>query len=273
LIGEWGDWMEAVGMAERTQELYTYALWKLLSRPFTRGRNLLELGPSEITAHLAAFKGKAHSKAMHRKALRCFYKWATRCGYLDRDPTAILQGAKPPHRTRQEPFSQEELTRLLIAAAWRSPRRAWAILACYALGCRRTEFVMLRREDIDFERRLVHLRVTKGDRPRDVDIGPLAECALRELLALERPNPYGTILGVRPNQLTEWVNRAARDCGFPEGRKRRAHTLRATFVTNLGRRGVPLAVIQELVGHANATTTSAYFGVLQGETAQAVAVL
>lgn len=272
LIGEWGDWMAAQGLSERTQELYVYAVQRLLSRSHTRGRNLLELTETDLVAHLAAFGSRAHSKRQHRQAIRSLYRWAQRRRYRDDDPSAILDGAKRPRRTRPEPFTEDELVRLLVAAAVRDPKRAWAILACYALGTRRSELCGIRPEDIRWDAGVVHLRVTKGDRPRDVPMGRLAAEALRELSDLHSSG-RATLLGIEPQQFTAWVNQAARDCGFPPGRKRRAHTLRASFVTHLLHKGVPVTVVRDLVGHENIATTNGYAGTYAGDGEQAVALL
>lgn len=154
--------------------------------------------------------------------------------------------------------------------------RGWPLLACYGLGARRTEFVRLRPEDVDFQARRVHFKWTKGDKPRDVDMGPTAERALRHLLALG-PDPRGrvkgTVLGIAPATLTAWVNQAARDCGFPKGRKRRAHTLRATFASRLSHAGTPPEVIRNLLGHESIATTNVYLGIYDGDGAKAVATV
>lgn len=273
LIGEWGDWMSAQGLSERTQEMYVYAVQRLLCRPHTRGKNLLDLTSTDIVAHLAAFGDKAHSKRQHRQAVRCLYRWAVKRGYRDDDPSAILDGAKRPRRTRPEPFTEDELTRLLVAAAFRDPKRAWAILACYALGTRRSELCGVEPQDIRWDAGVVHLRVTKGDHPRDVPMSRLAAEALQELSNLYSSNSYGTLLGIAPQQFTAWVNQAAQDCGFPPGRKRRAHTLRASFVTHLLHKGVPVTVVRDLVGHENIATTSVYGGTYESDGARAVALL
>lgn len=271
LQGEWGDWMEAQGYADRTVEIYSEVIQKFLARKFTRYRNLLDLGETELVAHLSIFKEKAHSKAQHRKGLRCFYGWAVRRGYLDRDPTAILDKPRMPHRKPVAFFTHDELTRLLIAAAWRDPKRAWAIMACYALGTRRSELVNIcPATDIDWEHRVVRLRHCKGDKDRNVDIGYLAEAALRELL----PQSNGYLLTVEPSTLNDWVKQAARDCGIADGgKKQRAHTLRATFVTDLLRAGVNPIVVKELVGHESLATTTDYAGVYPGDGAAAVELL
>lgn len=277
ILGEWGDWLAATNHSERTAELYVGAAHRFLSRRYVRGRSLLTLSSSEILAHLAEIGKHGPARRQSRVALRSLFLFMFKRGYRSDDPTAILDGAREPkHKTKPSPFTVDELTRLVIAAAGRDPRRGWAILACHALGARRTEFVMLRPEDIHWDTHRVHFAITKGDKPRDVDMGPLAETALRKLLALG-PSPKGettgTILGVHPQTFGGWVNQAGRDCGFPWGRKRRAHTLRSTFATRLGQAGVPVAVIRDLMGHESIQTTDVYLGVYEGECAAAVQLL
>lgn len=267
LLQEWVQWMQAQDYSASTVEDYTYCINVFMARPFVVGRDLLsEITPTEVVAHLAAFGAKAHSKAMHRRALRCLYRWARRRGYTDADPTDILDRPKPPRRSDPEPFTPEELTRLLIAAAWRHERRAWAILGCFALGTRRGEFVNIRPDDIDWDHGKVRLRVTKGDRPRDVAMGDLAAEALGELA--RAPSADGTLLGIRPQTFTAWVNEAARDAGFPPGRKRRAHRLRSSYATALEEAGVRPSVIQRELGHASIATTTVYLGRRGGDGGQ-----
>jgi site-specific recombinase XerD len=277
LIGEWADWLDAVGKAPRTTELYVGIVHRFLSRRYTRGHSLLEITSSEIVAYLAELGAHGPTRKQSRVALRSLFGYLHRRGFRDDDPAAILEGAKERiHRTPPAPFTRSEFTRLVSAAFRRDPRRGWALLACYGLGTRRTEFVRLRPQDIDWDCRRVHLAFTKGDKPRDVDMGPTAEKALSHLLSLEaksRGRVEGTILGISPATFTSWVNQAARDCGFPPGRKRRAHTLRSTFATRLAHAGVPTVVIRDLLGHESIETTNDYVASDDGDGARAVSVL
>jgi site-specific recombinase XerD len=277
LIGEWADWLDAVGKAPRTTELYVGIVHRFLSRRYTRGHSLLDITSSEIVAYLAELGSHGPTRKQSRVALRSLFGYLHRRGFRDDDPAAILEGTKERiHRSPPAPFTRPELTRLIAAAFRRDQHRGWAMLACYGLGTRRTEFVRLRPQDIDWEARRVHLAFTKGDKPRDVDMGPTAEKALRKLLAIgpdRRGRVSGTILGISPATFTSWVNQAAQDCGFPPGRKRRAHTLRSTFATRLAHAGVPTVVIRDLLGHESIETTNEYVASYEGDGARAVRVL
>jgi integrase/recombinase XerC len=281
LLHLWDLWMAANDLSPKTRADYGYSLLKFLSWPGDDlhaghiGRDLRSFTDVDITIFLAkALENKAHSKQQYVKALRSLFGWLLARGEIERNPMAIVK-PKRPRRTPQEPHSPNELTRLVIAGAQRHPRRGWAIIACYGLAARRSEMTSLRPEDIDWEHRKVRL-LGKGPKVRRVALGHVAERALRELLALG-PEPRGTvpgtILGIRPQQFGQWVHQAAVDCGFEPGRKRRAHTLRATAATVMDHANVPARVIQDFLGHDNVSTTGIYLGLFEGDEDEAVQAL
>jgi len=277
LLHHWTLWLTANGLSPKTVWDYGYSMMKFAcwpgdqSHPGIIGRDLRTITDLEISTFLAvAIASKAHSRQQYVKAFRSFYGWLHARGEIDRDPTAIVK-PRPPHRTPQEPFSRDELAALVIRAHLRHPRRGAAVLGCYALGTRRSEFAGIAPSDIDWDGSKVRV-VGKGPKVRRIDLGPLASCALRELLELG-PEPRGTVegtlLGIRPVQFASWVSQAARDCGF-EGRKRRTHTLRATAATAMDHAHVPSRVIQDFLGHENVSTTGIYLGLFEGDQAAAV---
>lgn len=277
VIGEWADWLDAMGKAPRTVELYVGIVHRLLGRKYTRGKHLFDLGPGELITHVSDIGKHGPAKKQARVALRSLYGYVGRRGWRDDDPSLILEGStQKVRRVRPVPFTDSEFDQLVAAARRRDPRRAWAILACHGLGTRRTEFVMIRLEDVSFTARTVHLAVTKGDKPRDVHMGPTAERALRALVSMG-PNPRGTVdgtlLGISPATFTNWVHDAAASCGFPKGRKRRAHTLRTTFASRLGRAGIPGPVIRDMMGHESIETTNDYLGTYEGDEERAAQVI
>jgi integrase len=161
------------------------------------------------------------------------------------DPTADLAPKKPAMKP-PETLTRDDMTRLLVAAAWRNPRRAWALMLTYSIGARRMEVAAIRPEDVDLEGRTVYLATTKGDRPRRVELGHLA------LAALEGLRPWGeTVVGVGAATLHHWMNVAARDAELPRA-KWKLHGLRATFATDLLDRGTPISVVST----CSATETS-----------------
>jgi len=84
LLGEWSDWLDAVGRAPRTTELYLGIVHRFLSRRYTRGHSLLDITSSEIVAYLAELGSHGPARKQARVALRSLF------GYLH--PRGALQG-------------------------------------------------------------------------------------------------------------------------------------------------------------------------------------
>lgn len=267
LLARWVELMIANGREPATIHQHAYGVFRLLE--FHRFRvHLWDMESDQIAAFLASLGTRSAAKHHYMKGVRSFYHWAVARGYLLADPTTLID----PKRSRPKPpeaFTQDDLIRLVLAAAWRDPKRAWAIIACYSLGCRRGEFVNIRLKDIDWERERVYLSVTKGNKPRYVPMNDLAREALDELAVLAEGD---LLLPVAPNTMSSWVHQAGIDCGF-DGRKLRAHTLRATFITDLANAGARVHVIADLVGHESIATTTAYLAVTDPQRAEAASLI
>lgn len=256
LLSQWRTILKANDLSANTIHLYTYGVWNLAAS-FDFEVHLLDMDESHIARFLAGLGNRSTCKEQYAKGIRSFYGWATRRGYLLVNPIGVIRPRRA-HRADPERFELDELEQLLAAAGAHDRRRAFAILACLGLGARRTEFVNIRRADIDWGNMVVHLRVTKGSKPRQVDISPWAEQGLRGLL---EGTEGELLLDIEPNTLNAWVHQAAVECGFPPGKKRHVHTLRATYASMLADAGTPVHVIAKLLGHASISTTSVYLAV------------
>jgi integrase len=205
---------------------------------------------------------------------------------IARNPAAHIR-PKAPTDPPPDAYTPEEIHKLYLAASARNERYGNAILACYALGLRRSELCGITPEDIDWQGRRVYIRCAKGDRPRWVEMNDTAERALKSLgvrpmtgpLAGTYTTPPGpsipdtySLVGFHPQWFTMIVQRAAADAGLPKNR-RRAHMLRASFVTGLLDQGVPVSVASRLVGHANLATTHRYASVRPEDKRRAVDAL
>lgn len=256
LLAEWMDAIRSRDLAARTLELYALGMFKFLAFHGFKVHPL-DMTEAHIAAFLASIGDHSAMKSQYARALMSFYKVMHRRGYLLTNPLSEEIRPRPPRRAPAERFEAEDITRLLIAAAWRDERRAWALLACLCLGARRAEIVGLRVDAINWGRMTVRL-FGKGRKYRDVDISPWAAQALREL---ERWAEDGRLLNIEPATMNQWMRQAAEDCGFPPGKLQRVHTLRATYASWMADSGAPIQVIQALMGHENATTTSLYLSV------------
>jgi site-specific recombinase XerD len=266
-LAHWSEFLAASGISQNTIRQYRYAILRLVAEANVA---LLDVTEENVVSFLASLGKRAHSRQLYLRAFRSFYGWAVERELIGRNPAAHIR-PKAPTDPPPDAYTPEEIHKLYLAASARNEKYGNAILACYALGLRRSELCGITPEDIDWQGRRVYIRCAKGDRPRWVEMNETAEKALRELLP-DIPNRAYSLVGFHPQWFTMIVQRAAADAGLPKNR-RRAHMLRASFVTGLLDQGVPVSVASRLVGHANLATTHRYASVRPEDRRRAVDAL
>jgi integrase/recombinase XerD len=227
---------------------------------------------SEFLADLATGNGRPACSAatINRKAacLRSFYKHLRREELVGEDPTAALDA---PRRGRKLPqvLSHGEVNRLLAQPRGAEPAalRDRALLeVMYGCGLRASEAVDLEIADVDLERGFVR-PTGKGSKERIVPLGRQAAAAVRQYLRSGRPELVGSsgekklFVNLRGTGLTRQglykiIRGHARTAGL-DG-KMSPHTLRHTFATHLLSGGCDLRSVQEMLGHADVSTTQMY---------------
>lgn len=263
VIARWQRWLRARGLAEATVRLYSYGVFRLLTE--SGAHRLAAITEDDVARFLEGIGARSATRIQYLRGIRSFFGWAHARGLLTVNPAGGLNVRKP-FRSRPVALDEDELRRLLVAAAWRSERRGWTLLLAFSIGARRMELEAIRPEDIEGD--TVHLRQCKYGKARRVELNRYAVAALEGL----RPWWNGTVLGgVSRTTVTAWAAQAARDAGLAaKVRGRPAHILRASFISHLLREGVPVHVVRDLAGHENLSTTNEYAAVLQGDRRLAV---
>lgn len=234
-----------------------------------------EVAPADLREHLARLseEGLATSTlARARSAMRTYFRFLLIEEHVATDPT---EGIESPRRGRSLPhvLSYEAVLAILEAVPieHRLANRDRAMLeVLYGSGVRISELIGLRMRDLLLEDGLAVVR-GKGDKQRLVPLGGSATRALGRYFRDTRPvldrgesggavfvNHHGRPLGrsgawkiVRRN-----VERA-RAAGARIGHVT-PHTFRHTFATHLLEHGADLAAVQEMLGHADISTTQLY---------------
>lgn len=244
-----------------------------------RKRNLplRDVGTDELAAFLSQRKTEGLNAASLRITtvhLKIFFRWLAAKGNLAMDPAEPLLAPRPD-QTLPETLHASEIGRLLDSISDSSPlgRRDRTILELfYSSGLRLSELCGLRLEMMDLEEGF--LRITgKGNKTRVVRVGGKALEAIAGYLANERPGLVGKrsgshlFLSIRgtalsPDRVRQIVKERAKQAGIDSNIY--PHLLRHSFATHLLEGGADLRVIQELLGHADISTTQIYTHVDRG---------
>ena len=235
------------------------------------GRPPASATTDELERYLAELRAQGLAPATITRrvaAVRSLFRHLVLLGARSDNPAAELT---LPRRARRLPrtLSPGEVERVIEAASGTTPRagrdRALVELL-YGAGLRVSEAVGLERAGVDLEGRLV--RVTgKGGKERVVPIGRPAAEALRRYLAHDRPHldrrgRPELFLNAQGGGLTRAgafliLRRLAERAGLEAGRVH-PHLLRHSFATHLLEGGADLRSVQELLGHADLSTTELY---------------
>ena len=201
-------------------------------------------------------------------ALRTYYKFLVGEGLAARDPSERVESPKR-WRTLPAVLTVAEMERLLAAPNTNTPQgqRDHAILEfAYGTGVRVSELVSVKLQDIAFEDRVVRV-FGKGSKERLIPFGKTASGVVSAYVnharrTLDRGKSKGVLfLNARGTPLTRvgaWgiIKNNAKLAGL--AKRVTPHTLRHTFATHLLEGGADLRAVQEMLGHADLSTTQIY---------------
>jgi integrase/recombinase XerD len=280
------------GAADNTLQAYRRDLEDFLAFLVTRGRPLVATLPTDIGAYLRCQSeaGLAPaSRARRLSAVRQLFKFLAGEGLIAEDPSIGLAGPKM-RRALPKTLSVMEVDRLIEVArarteitAGRDRVRALRLHALietlYATGLRVTELVTLPRSVLTGDGRVLTIE-GKGGRERLVPLNQSARMALDRYLNVGREGDGGKD-AVAPMVRTKWLF-ASRGTEGHLTRQRLAqelkelaeeadldparvspHVLRHAFASHLLDRGADLRSVQQLLGHADISTTQIYTHVLE----------
>jgi site-specific recombinase XerD len=218
-----------------------------------------ELGELEVRCYILhqirVKELSADGVRMYVAALKFLYETTLR------KPEVVTQLPWPKvSRKLPDILSASEIARLLEAVT--PPFQRAIVTTMYATGMRISEVTRLRIEDVDGERKVIHIRQGKRGKDRFVMAGDtLLEC-LREYYRAARPQGPYLFPGQMPGQpittqaVREAVKRAIRKAGITKNVT--PHLLRHSFASHLLEHGSDIRTIQFLLGHSSIRSTVKY---------------
>jgi integrase/recombinase XerD len=246
------------------ERLVTYARTKSARSPIDVTSRMLR----EFVYHLKDVGLAPSSIRRNISAVRTYFRFLLSDGVVVRDPSERLETPKR-WRTLPDVLTVDEITRLIASPTFDEPLafrdRAMLELA-YGAGLRVSEWITLGTRDVLLEEKLVRV-FGKGSKERLVPIGRSAIGAVatyvRELRPrLEKGSGKGVLfLNARGEPLSRmgaWkiLRRHVEQAGITKAVS--PHTLRHSFATHLLEGGADLRAVQEMLGHADISTTQIY---------------
>ena len=238
---------------------------------------LLHLSKLQLRDYLARLKAEGRKPAtLARKlaAIKAFYSFLVNEGYLEQNPAESLEASTKSQRLPKF-LSIQEMEAILDQPnlGTLTGYRDKALLeTMYATGMRVSETVKILLKKVDLKREYV-IASGKGSKERMIPLGRKAIQYLQHYINFVRPQ----LLHAEQNKAAEQVEELfVTDWGGPMTRQRvnelideyaksagitkkvTPHMLRHSFATHLLNNGTDLRVVQELLGHADISTTQIY---------------
>jgi len=256
---------------EKNYSPHTLTNYKVDLRDFSKFCGTIDLGKIDyllLRKYLAVLKEKNlgnRSVGRHLSALRSFFRFLARESIIKANPILMLSSPKLDKHLPSF-MTEEEVNKLIESAFAKDDNdefglRDRAVLETfYSSGLRISELVGLSIDDVDFISGVVKA-FGKGKKERVVPIGDAALNAIRKYLDKRKKassalflNKNGKRIGTRG--VRDIVEKYLKGAGIARGVS--PHTFRHSFATHLLNRGADLRTVQELLGHANLSTTQIY---------------
>lgn len=256
------------GLSENTLASYRRDLVELSGRLGTADPRKISLhAATEHVSYLAAAGRKPATIARKISSLKQFFTYLHGQGLVKENPFLALSA---PRISRYHPhcLSPEEIARIITSIDEQSQqgKRDRAILELlYGSGLRISELVNLKLGDMEFEAGFIRI-LGKGGKQRLVPLGEYAGRALEVYLEDKSRSPiegqssfvFVNRLGRRFSRVGLWkiVRKRVAQAGI--SKRVSPHTFRHSFATHMLEGGADLRVVQEMLGHADISTTQIY---------------
>lgn len=263
-----------LGLAKNTQLAYMRDLRLLMkSLQLKADEELLQVSRQQLIAYLVRLKqeGRAASTVARKLAsIKAFYRFLTAERYIRRNPAEVLEAASRGLHLPKV-LSVQEVERLLDEpnlGTLDGYRDKTMLELLYATGMRVSELVNVPVRNVDMKMQYV-IVMGKGSKERMLPLGRIALHYLEHYLSVVRPQ----LLHGKPDAAAElfvtgWGGPMTRErfyeiivaYGKSAGISKRVtpHMLRHSFATHLLNNGTDLRIVQELLGHADISTTQIY---------------
>jgi len=260
-------------LSENTIQSYEIDLKKFFA--FLKKKNVNDL--NDVTSEIISSYFDEQRKigidtatvARYMSSIKGFWKYLEDSNYIEKNPTEKLYSVK---KSRKLPsvLSFEEIEKILQSVntdTYLGIRDRAILELFYSSGLRVTELINLKISDLFFEDEIIRV-FGKGSKERIIPIGQSAIYWINEYLKSSRPllekkmkSQNYVFLNKRGTKLSRmWIWKIFNFYANQAGIKKEIHphTFRHSFATHLIERGADLRAVQEMLGHADISTTQIY---------------
>ena len=259
------------GYSANTLDAYMRDVDKLLRYLAVEQVNVLDVKLEDLE-HFAAFISDLgigpRSLARILSGVRQFYRFLVIDGYLEVDPTELLESPKQPDHLPEVLSTAEVdlLEQAIDLSKWEGHRNRAIIEVLFSCGLRVSELTNLKLSNLYIEEQYIRV-MGKGSKERLVPISPRALDELnywfadRNVMKIKHGEEDYVFLNRRGQHLTRtmiliMIKRYAIEAGIKKTIS--PHTLRHSFATSLLEGGADLRAIQAMLGHESIGTTEIY---------------
>lgn len=209
-----------------------------------------------------------HTVQGYARALRAFFSWAVREGFLDESPMKGIKMPKIP-KLMMPCFMKDEARRLLDPASYNGQfavRNRTIVMLLLDTGIRLSELTRLRMRDLHLEEGWFKVN-GKGSRERNVPMGHSCRTAMWRYVTKDRPEPAApgidnVFLNRSGRPLSgDWIYKiisdVCRKAGI-QGKRLGPHTCRHTFAKSFLMNGGDLLTLQRILGHSSLEVVRMY---------------
>ncbi len=256
------------GLSENSLEAYISDLMAFAR--VVKGKDLRKITPADINSYFLSLSRRGNKPAtLARKisSLKGFYAYLKENQQIKENP-ALAYNAPRIARYHPDYLSPKEILGIIEAIDVNSKtyyRDKAIIELLYGSGLRLSELINLKISDMELEAGFLRI-LGKGNKQRLVPVGEYTKQALNAYLEKERKLNPGVIqelvfvnrTGSKYSRVGLWkiIKKLVLHAGLTK--KVTPHTFRHSFATHLLEGGASLRVVQEMLGHADITTTEIY---------------
>lgn len=202
---------------------------------------------------------KATTKNTQISTMKSFFGWLDEEDYIEKNPMKQIKSTKVPHRLRTA-LTDEEVENMRQACI--TDREKALIEFMVSTGCRLSEIIGINVDDINWNDMSLHV-IGKGNKEREVLFNVKTKILMKkylktrkgesEALFISEHKPYSRL---KSRGIETIVNKIAERGKFDKSVY--PHLMRHSYGTHSINAGMPLPVLQELMGHSNSATTMVY---------------